>query len=223
MSMMLLGKCPKCGGQDTICQFCQGADNPADLYKARCNVCSTLWGDWTVLMREEGRRSNKLIPIQIERVHSRDGQEWGVKLAWLGINEIPFYGLIVGVLNAALMARYNLKLSLHSKGCIEGCYKGSNLELLNDSGLLGLYVVKSGPRRKEVGKILDFYHLMLHYLFEAGPFGTGQYRRGEILRLSQNGEARAWEILITVLSTTRSKGFSREVSRIWRGTDSREQ
>ena len=210
MSMMLLGKCPRCGREDTICQE---TGNPADLYKARCSACLASWNNWPVLMREESGRKNKLIPIQIERLRSSDGQEWGIRLAWLSNDEIPFYDLIVRVFNTALVARYGFRSSLHPSGGVEGYHKGSYIELLSDSCLLGLYVVNNKPPGKEVRKILDFYHLMLHYLFESGSLGMGQYRRGEILRLPQNqsGNERAWGILRTMLSTARSQNFAREV------------
>ena len=223
--MRLLGKCPECGNEDTVYQPLRETDNFVRRAEVSCGICGRFWDNWLYLVEEEEIKGNQLIPVEIERLRSGSSQEWGVQLAWpIIIDKIPFCGLIISVLNTALIvfSRLNsrqkgtdsLRAALCDRGGVEGYYWESYIQLLNGNHNLGLYVVRTKPYGNEIRQILDFYQMMLRYLFETCPEEVGgQYRRGEILRLPRdvNGFDRAEQILKLMLSKVVNDRFAENV------------
>lgn len=224
--MRLLGKCPNCGREDTIFQFWKETGKGGDWPKVKCRSCETVWDNLHILITEEKKKGNKLIPMEIRRIEWGD-KGCGVELAWPSKRDIPWCNMIVSTLNAALITRFTdpnatpqtsrssylnqLDVHLVAEGGVMGRYKGSYIELENIGDHLGLkqdYNQGEGIRR-----VLRFYQIMLKYLFEVGPESVGgRYRRGEILRLSrENDSERVWQILETMLIYVKSEDFARKV------------
>lgn len=227
--MRLLGKCPGCKNEDTIYQSLRETDNFVRRAEVNCQICGRFWGNWLYLAEEEEIKGNQLIPVEIERLRSGSGQEWGVQLAWpTTIGRIPFCGTIISVLNTALIlfsrlssekkglsyGTDSLRASLCARGGVEGHYRGSYIELLNGNHNLGLYVVRNKPWGEGIKQVLDFYQMMLRYLFEAGPEEVDdQHRRGEILRLPRDVKSidRIERISRVMLSRVVDESFAEEV------------
>lgn len=228
--MRLLGKCPNCGSEDTIYQFWRETGNFDDWHKAKCSNCGTVWDNWLHLTFDEEKKGNKLIPVETEHMRAKgNGQEWGVQLVWPRRDEIPWCGMIVSTLNAALITRFSdpnpeisswspaankLRVCLATEGGVEGHYKGDFIELRNIDDHLGLYVAERYPQGEGTRRVLNFYHMMLKYLFEVGPESVGgQYHRGEILRLSKDEKdfERTWEILAIMLARVKNEKFAERV------------
>ena len=218
--MRLLGKCPNCGSEDTI--------NCNEWPEGKCGNCGIIWKDWRLTQTEKG---DELIPVMIGRERSEDdGQEWGVCLNYPSVGEIPWSDMIVSVLNAALIARFSdpnikrsewsprankLRVCLATEGGVEGYYKGDFIDLRNEGVKIGLYVAPYCSQGEGIRRILNFYHIMLQYLFEAGSESvSGRYRRGEILRLPKNekGFEPACDILAIMLTRAKGEKFGKKVA-----------
>jgi len=222
LKMRLLGVCPNCGKEDTIFRLYESTLSFDDFNKAKCVSCETVWPDWLHLKYEERRKGNELIPLEIQRFRGANGEEMGIHVAWPTKAEIPWAGMIVSTLNAALITRFQLNVCLATEGGVEGKYKGEYLELRNDDTHLGLYLDSPYYRQGEgVRRIFNFYYLMLKYLFDAGPENVGgAYRRGEILRLSKEKKdfERAWQILAEMLVQVKNEEFAQKVVGQIKGT-----
>lgn len=211
--MRLLGKCPSCGNEDTICPFQKEGEDFGDWRKAKCSNCGTIWDNYFQLMQDEEEKGNKLIPVEVERIGYHD-KEFGVELNCPRKEEIPHLGLIISILNAALITRFNLSVCFATEGGVEGVYKRCYVSLLNCYERLGLLVEEADYHQgKGLTEVLDFYEKMLCYLFEEEfSYRKRRYRRGEILRQSKDEKVnRVLEILFAVLSKARSNKFASKV------------
>lgn len=229
--MRLLGKCPNCGNEDSIFTFWRETGDSTEYNKVRCSNCKTVWKDWFDLIRQENVKGNKLIPVEIQRLRDEStSREDGIQLLWPLRENIYWDDMIIMALNTALIIRFSnpnnkltdkfsrwnneLDVCLSSEGGVRGWYKGRLIELRNTLYNLGLYVTRDSQQGEGLKRILDFYHLMLQYLFEVGPESIGgQYRRGEILRLSKDEKdfERARTILISMLTRVKNKQFAEKV------------
>lgn len=212
--MRLIGKCPNCGNEDTIRQFWKERGDFKDYHKVKCDACEIIWEDWlSGLVFPEERKGNKLIPVEVKR-NKYNEKEYGAGLAWPSKRDIPWSDLIISILNAALITRFNLDVCFATEGGVKGIYKRCYIELRNRDDKLGLYVEDAEYRQGGgLTETLDFYEKMLRYLFEEGFRLYGkEYRRGEILRIPKDGDVnRVWEILSAMLTKTRSKKFASRV------------
>ena len=229
--MRLLGKCPNCGSEDTIYEFWRETGDSTEYNKVRCSNCKTVWKDWFYLIDQENAKGNKLIPVEIQRLRDEStSREYGIQLLWSLRENIYWDDTITMTLNTALIIRFSnpnnkltdefsrwnnkLDVCLSSQGGIKGRYKGSLIELRNTYSNLGLYVTRDSQQGEGLRRILDFYHMMLQYLFEVGPESVGgQYHRGEILKLSKDKKdfERSREILTIMLTRIKNKQFAEKV------------
>jgi len=210
--MRILGKCPNCGSEDTIHDFWRLTGKWEDRNKVKCDACGKVWEDWLNLKGAEEAKGNKLIPVEVTR-SKHQAEEYGIKLDWLEKREIPWCGMIISALNSALITRFNLDVCLATEGGVEGIYKGCYIELKNCDRELGL-LVGNYYQKEGLKEILDFYEEMLRYLFVKNfTVGKRNYRRGKILKLSEEGKdcKKAQEILIAVLTKSGGEKFARKV------------
>ncbi len=210
MNVRLLGKCPRCGADDSIAI---NHDNGEE--KAACEKCGCGWDDWLQLERDEKKKGNNLIFVWVNvgngcaMVHNPR------------IDEIPCARVIVNVLNVAVMVRFKLGVSFATEGGLNGIVKHDGgkgyVDLTNACGYIGLMeddMYSPNPVRKAV---LRWYGDLLNLLFEDELVVDGKsFGRGAILKLS--GEApvtkvqKATNLLWLVLyKKTGSKGFADEV------------
>ena len=204
MSFRLLGKCPSCNAEDEIVRLPYDKDF-SNYHKVRCGSCETIWGDWLALLSEESRRNNKLIPVEVE------GRSNDVRLYWPSGNEVPFKGLIVAILNSALITKFNLDVCVATEGGVCGEVGKGLIELRNYHDEIGLYP-EMGEKHAE--KVFDFYEKMMRQLFEEPlSFGNANFRRGEILWLEENKEntSNALTYLFATLTKTASRKFAEKV------------
>ncbi len=134
-------------------------------------------------------------------------------------NNIPYCELLVDVLNASLMVRFGLVVSLAAGGYeIIGCWKGVPINFRPyDSEVIGLYDANriNGAANQE---ILDWFAELLKVVFKEDlSIGKANFGRGEILKLSENkqeDEIRAKLLLwLALFKKTGSKEFAKEVFR----------
>lgn len=203
--LRLLGSCPACNTEDGIVRY---PGNPfEELFRVRCEDCGTVWSDWRRLVREQEQEGNRLIAVEIERLRHEG----------LGVvfpRKIPHLGLVASVFSAALIVRFNLRMCFATEGGVEGAYRGSYIELMNNYGNLGLNRGEDDSRTRETIKVLDFYQELVGLLLQKDfEIGKKYYRRGEILRLPQEEQSveKTWEILIAILVKAKNRKFARKV------------
>lgn len=214
--MKLLGQCPNCGMEDTIHDFWKETGKREDCHKIKCDACGMIWEDWMNLVYAEKEKGNKLIPVEIERVRNETtGEEYGVKL-FPPKDRIPSSNLVVTVLNAALMTKFNLRVCFACEGGVEGCYGKSYIELRNLDNELGLSVDSDYVQTEVLKEVLDFYEEMLRILFvKEFNLYKRKYKAGEILKIEAKDEderwKKTWRILLAMLIKVKSKKFAEKV------------
>lgn len=178
--MRLLGKCPNCGAEDSIVVKSVGKGfHNATL----CEGCNQQWPDWIILSSEEGRKGNKLIPVEVWRI----GRQ--VQLTGIPIYEISWGRLIVSVVNTALLVRFKLDVCLATEGGVQGRYRKEPIELRNCDSEIGLYDEYGLEDGKGGEEILNWYEALLRILFEEQMIvGDKNFGRGAILKLSDTPE-----------------------------------
>ena len=129
--MILLGKCPNCGAEDTL--FVPEAIAGVENWKVvRCNGCNAEWPDWLKLLEAERGNGKRLIAVDVQETRS------GTHIPFPLKEEIPFVLTIAQVANAALMLRFKLTTCFACEGGVEGRVSGGYVELRNDHNRLGL-------------------------------------------------------------------------------------
>ncbi len=209
--MRILGECPNCQSQDSIYEF----KAPDDKFSVRCDNCRETWDESFKLCREEGKKGNLLIPVRVDIDHHF------VKLrVSLSLSEIPFSRLIIQILNAALMQRFDLGVCLATEGGVQGSVdtKGCPrwwVELRNDYDSIGLWVDIDYQTaiHSTLQFVLDWYAQLLTILFEDELIIDGHnFGWGAILKLNEEELPKAFQILsLALYKKTGSRGFAAKV------------
>ena len=135
--MIILGRCPHCGGEETISVNNRGTADSVAI----CSNCSWACNPWYSLpgINEVG---GELIPVDLSVMPPCHVHTWFPH--W--IDRHPFYGLMVRFLNVALMLRFDIKggACFAYEGGIEGTRGKRNrrkvFEFRNwDDDAIGLY------------------------------------------------------------------------------------
>lgn len=166
-------------------------------------------GDWIRFSSEEGRKGNKLIPVEVWKIGRC------VQLDWLSKNEIPWSRLIATVVNTSLMVRFKLDICFATEGGVQGSYKKEPIELRNCDREIGLYDDYDFKDGKGAEEILNWYEALLRILFEEPmTIADKNFGRGAILKLSDvpENEKEAKKFLwLALYKKTESKGFADSV------------
>lgn len=200
----LLGKCPECGTEDKIIQVPYEKDF-SNFHKVRCEDCETIWDDWLNLKFSEEKRNNKLIPVEVKRYENDC-----VKLNWPSKRDVPCSGLIVTVLNSALITKFSLDVCLATEGGIQKISR-NGYELRNIDNCIGLY---TNYGKENAGRAYNFYEKMMRQLFEESlSFGNVNFRKGEILWLENNKDNynNSMIYLFGTLTSVESRKFAERV------------
>jgi len=199
--MRVLGRCPACGGQDTV--YGVGIVLCDRMWNLRCRQCKECWsGFQTVeeLIKTERKRGNELIRVSL----SSSQLELPPK------DEIPCWKSISFILNMALMVKFDLDPRFAPDGGLKGYFQGDFVEFESSDLCIGLGVPWSSPWTPAAEKILRWYERMLRHLFNLRLCsGSRFYPRGEILRVQDKKQAK--EILWVMLLKIEGSAFVERV------------
>lgn len=205
--LRLLGNCAVCNAEDTIVRY--RGNLFEEWAQVRCGSCTTIWPDWRRLVQEQEQGGNRLVPVEIKRLKYE-----GLEVIFP--RKIPYLGLVASVFNVALIKEFNLRICFAAEGGIQGIYRGSYIELMNNDDNLGLNRGEDDSRTRETVEVLNFYQKLVRLLLQRNfRVGKKYYRRGEILRLPQEEQSieKVWEILIAILVKAKSRQFAQKVVR----------
>lgn len=201
----VLGKCLKCNAEDTI------VSGDGTFGNVRCEQCDATWNDYLTELVYPGRKEGeRFIPVLVETM------EHSASLNMPRASDVPFARLIVSALNAALIARFKLRVCLTTEGGVEGQWNGRHIELRNADRQVGLYDDHGYECASPVcQEILGWYGELLKILFlKELTMENRNYGRGAILKLANtpDDEGRAKILLFLAFwKKTGSKGFATHV------------
>lgn len=208
----LLGFCPSCGATDSISnEGLRSTDGGV-----RCSECETCWGlrDW--LDRFAYQKEPSLVPVEVSITRRT------ARVELFQVQPIPYFRIIVSVLNAALVTRFKIGVCFATEGGVQGTYKyGRNrepieLQNISDSASFGLFDEHHFEHNPGCAKILKWYGELLYALFlDELEVNGKKLKRGEILRLRDDysGDADNAKLLLylAMRKKTGSEMFAKAV------------